>query len=424
MNVAVFIAMVLAGVSLASPTPQQLVHWGANCGPLTLGGQWWRLVTAMFLHIGIIHLGFNMWCLWDLGALAETLYGSWTFAAIYLISGVAASVTSVAWHPSGISAGASGAIFGLAGALIASLYLGVFAVPRAAVRGTLRSVLAFAGYNLVFGAIAGRVDNSAHIGGLVSGLLLGAIVVRVAPRPDQQLRRITALVAVLLAAITGAVWLQHSRGYLIHAQHGAALISQDKTDQAITELQGAIRQRPDFVPAHFELARAYFDNAQPAEAETELKRILALEPKNESAYYELGLVYLDEKRNLEARDAFTQILALNHNSAGAHFGLGNASAAEGEYRAAIEEYKVAAGLDAGLHGVYYNMGHAYAKLAMYDDAIASYLKEQKSGDTYETELALAGAYRAKGMPQQSDGAIRKAAQLKAGGQSGEAPLSP
>ena len=140
-NVAVFLAMALAGVSIMEPTWQELVQWQANFAPLTVSGQWWRLLTCVCVHIGIIHIGFNMWCLWDLGRLAESLYGHWTFGSVYLITGVAASVTSAAWHPTGLSAGASGALFGIAGALIASFYLGEFSLPRAAVAGTLRSVV-------------------------------------------------------------------------------------------------------------------------------------------------------------------------------------------------------------------------------------------------------------------------------------------
>ena len=75
------------------------MRWGANMGALTLSGEWWRLLTYVFVHGGIIHIAFNMWCLWNLGALGESLYGRWTYAAIYLICGVGASLASVAWHP-------------------------------------------------------------------------------------------------------------------------------------------------------------------------------------------------------------------------------------------------------------------------------------------------------------------------------------
>jgi len=169
---------------------QQLWHWGANYGPFTIGGQWWRLLTCVFVHIGIIHIAFNMWCLWNLGKLAESVYGHWTFAAVYLITGIAASVTSLAWNPAGTSAGASGAIFGIAGALVASFYLGEFSMPKAAVSGLLRSVLVFVGYNLVFGAMSGHTDNAAHVGGLVSGLILGALIAKVAPQQDDAGRRV------------------------------------------------------------------------------------------------------------------------------------------------------------------------------------------------------------------------------------------
>ena len=145
----------LRGTSILDPTSQQLIDWGANSASLTLGGQWWRLVTSMFLHIGAMHIFFNMWCLWDLGGICESLYGHLTFAAVYLISGVGGSLASVWWRPMGVSAGASGAVFGVAGALIASYYLGEFYVPRFALRAHLRSLLVFLGYNLLFGAVRG-----------------------------------------------------------------------------------------------------------------------------------------------------------------------------------------------------------------------------------------------------------------------------
>src|SRR3954451_9703709 len=87
-NLLVFLAMVATGISLSGPNSPQLIQWGANYGPQTLGGQPWRLLTYMFVHIGVLHFGFNMWCLWDLGALAESLYGDWLFALVYVASGL------------------------------------------------------------------------------------------------------------------------------------------------------------------------------------------------------------------------------------------------------------------------------------------------------------------------------------------------
>src|SRR5208337_1892983 len=145
-NVAVFVAMTLAGVSmLDNPSGRDLVRWGANFGPLTVSGEWWRLLTCVFIHGGILHIAVNMYWLWNLGALAESLYGHWTFGALYLIAGATASIASLVWNPMVLSVGASGAVFGIAGALIASFYLGEFSLPRGAIAGTLRSVVVFVG---------------------------------------------------------------------------------------------------------------------------------------------------------------------------------------------------------------------------------------------------------------------------------------
>ena len=218
-NVAVFLGMAFAGVSFVSPTSLDLVRWGANFGPLTIGGQWWRLLTCVFVHIGITHIALNMWCLWGLGKLAESMYDHWTFGAVYLTTGVFSSVASLIWNPARISAGASGAIFGIAGALIASLYLGEFALPKATVSALLRSVLKFAGYNLVIGAVLGFVDNAAHIGGLLMGLLLGALLAKVAPSRDHVVRRIAVLLIGALVVMVGVAWLRHSvHFYPLHSR--------------------------------------------------------------------------------------------------------------------------------------------------------------------------------------------------------------
>jgi rhomboid protease GluP len=412
-NVAVFLGMLFAGVSiLDNPSGQDLVRWGANFGPYTLGGQYWRLLTCVFVHGSLLHIAFNMWCLWDLGALAESLYGHWTFAVVYLLAGVGGSLGSVIWNPNVLGVGASGAIFGIAGALIASFYLGEFSLPRAAVMGTLRSVVTFVGYNLVFGAVMSRVDNAAHVGGLVTGLILGALIARVAPDRDAPMRRIAVLALAIVLIGGGTAWWLHSRDYIRHMRRGVGALAENKTDQAIAEFQTVLRHRPDYPAAHFALARAYAAKGDLASAQAEFKRVLELNPRNESSYYNLGFLYLEQQKLPQARETFQRLLAINPNSADAHFGLAAVALAEEKYPDAIQEYKTAAQLDPNLEGVHYNLGSAQAKLGLYDDAIDSFKKAlEKSGDDYDTEIALANAYEAKGLKKEAEETRKKAAAL-------------
>jgi membrane associated rhomboid family serine protease len=188
-NVLVFMGMALSGVSPMSPKQLQLVTWGANFAPLSLGPQPWRMLASNYVHIGIIHIFFNMWCLWNLGRLAESIFDRWTYLLIYTASGIAGSLASLWWHPQGIGAGASGAIFGLAGGLIAVLYLGKLPMAKEALKPTLRSLVMFAAYNLFFGLVPG-IDNAAHLGGLAAGLAIGALLAgSVTEPPELRARR-------------------------------------------------------------------------------------------------------------------------------------------------------------------------------------------------------------------------------------------
>lgn len=411
LNVLVFVIMAVQGIALDPPT-QALVDRGANYAPLTLGGQPWRLVTALFLHGGFLHILFNMWCLWDLGGLCESLYGHVTFALVYLISGVGSSLASVWWHPAIPSVGASGAVFGIVGALIASYYLGEFTMPRFAIRGHLRSLLIFVAYSALFGQFFGRVDNAAHIGGFVTGLLFGALIARVAPESGGMRRAgVIALVALIVAGCGG--WLYQSRSYLMHASRAVDLLDENKTDEAIAELQAVVRQRPNYLPAHAELAHAYFNQKKYDLAEGELQRILALRPRSEEARYELGMVYVNTQRFPAANDLFMQMVKSDDQDGYAHFGLAMALAGGQNYAEAIEEYKRAAQLEPDLTTVYYRLGLAQMQVRNYDEAIAAFVQQQKiRGEDIDTETALAEAYRAKGMLAEADAAQKLAEGLK------------
>jgi membrane associated rhomboid family serine protease/Flp pilus assembly protein TadD len=409
-NFVVFIAMVLNGISATEPGGEALVRWGANWGRLTMTGQWWRLITYMFLHIGIIHIALNMWCLWDLGMLCESLFGTWTFGAIYVICGIAGGIASLAWNPHTVSAGASGAIFGLVGALIASYYLGDFSMPQAFIRVRLRSLLIFAAYSLLYGLV-GRVDNAAHLGGLVAGLAFGALIARFAPSADSILARGAVVALVSLLVLAGG-WLRYSHAYTLYYRWGDELLSENRPIEAIADFQRAIRVKPDYVPAHLALSYAYSFIPNYVQAEAELKQVLELDPRNATAHYALGFIYLNEQRTGEAREIFKQILTADPNSARAHFGLGAAFAAEKRYDEAIREYSAALQINPKFEGAYFNIGMSHALLKRYDEAIAAYLKEREIGDDYQTESALADAYRNKGMQKEAKDAMNRAAQLK------------
>jgi membrane associated rhomboid family serine protease len=421
-NVAVFVAMMAAtviagGVPTADFSFPISVHFGANYGPLTLSGDWWRLVTYMFLHGDIWHIAFNMWCLWSLGGLCESLYGRWTYAAIYLITGVSGGLASVAWNPRVWSVGASGAIFGLAGALISSFYLGEFDIPRYEIQANLKSLLFFAGFNILFGISAIgdlfgiRVDNSAHIGGLLSGLILGALIALVAPEHGKPLQRAGVLLFVVVLLAGSAVGVYRWRGAGVH--FGSAMDAQRSIDRMIAELQKKVQQSPQDASAHYSLAHAYFNKGQFPEGESELQRVLELQPQNVKARRDLGAAYLSQSQPKEAYAEFANWLTQEPNNAEAHVWLGMALSAEQDLAAAINQYETALKLDPQAEGVYYKVGIAQAQLKRYDDAIASYLKERdRTGDDAELEDALADAYQAKGMQQQAQDARSKAAQLK------------
>lgn len=170
LNILVFIAMIATGVHVLAPDGESLLRWGANFKPATLEGQWWRLLTNCFLHIGILHLLLNMYALVYIGRLLEPYLGKARFLTAYLLTGIAASVTSLWWHDLTISAGASGAVFGMYGVFLAMLTSDL--IEQETRKSLLTSISIFVGYNLLYG-LKGGIDNAAHIGGLVSGFIIG-----------------------------------------------------------------------------------------------------------------------------------------------------------------------------------------------------------------------------------------------------------
>jgi rhomboid protease GluP len=173
-NVLVYLAMALSTQTgleyFAVPT---LLAWGANFGPAVAQGQWWRLLSNIFLHGGVFHLLNNMFSLWLLGSLLERPVGTGRLALLYLGAGVGGSLASLAWHPATVGVGASGAIFGLMGAALVLAW-------RRALPESLRGVVFLlavvsGGFSLLMGFLMPGIDNAAHLGGLLTGAVLGLL---------------------------------------------------------------------------------------------------------------------------------------------------------------------------------------------------------------------------------------------------------
>ncbi len=246
LNLLVFGAAVRSGVSPLQPTTEDLLKWGADFGPSDLNGEWWRLLTCTFVHIGLFHLVVNMLVLGSAGPLVERLVGNVGFLVLYLVSGLFGSLASLCYHPLVVSAGASGAVFGVYGALIVVLRRKSGAVPAEVLDRIRKGGMAFVGYNLVFGFMSAQIDNAAHIGGLCAGVLCG-LALNLPLAPDALPRRAGRNI---LAAALGVVLL--TVGYLavnvVSGDLGAAMAAEERfvqTERRVLDVWKSAQQRID-----------------------------------------------------------------------------------------------------------------------------------------------------------------------------------
>ncbi len=256
-NILVWLMMQLLADSVSQDV-DILLSFGAMFGPLIASGEYWRLFTAMFLHAGIIHLFFNCFGLFIFGRLVEGVYGNLRFTAIYFLAGLSGGTLSYMFNRTAIAVGASGAIFGVLGALTA-----YFIVHRSALgemgRRNLTGLITVAAINLSIGVLIPGIDNWAHLGGLVGGFIMGLAL---APRytyefistPIGVLRRIAHqnpigvrwfAVPAFAALLVALVWyagtdiseVEQSQVFVIRAEK---LLEEGDTMQALDLVERAI----------------------------------------------------------------------------------------------------------------------------------------------------------------------------------------
>jgi rhomboid protease GluP len=196
-NILVFLIMCFSGVNLFSPEINDIIDWGGNYGPLTIENNWWRLVSACFVHIGIFHLLMNCVALAYAGLLLEPNLKKWGFLITYFAAGIIASLSSLYWNNNLVSAGASGAIFGMYGILLLFILFGV--IDKKINTNLLTTIVIFILIN-VLDSFKEGVDGAAHIGGLSFGLIAGVILVILLKNRNAALITVSSF-AIALAAL-------------------------------------------------------------------------------------------------------------------------------------------------------------------------------------------------------------------------------
>jgi rhomboid protease GluP len=282
-NLAVFVGMVLTGGSIFDFNGQTLIRWGGNFGPLTLTGDYWRLVAAGFVHGGLLHIAFNMWCLYSLGQLAERLFGSWITFAVYMLTGVGGALLSVGWNPMRLEVGASGAIFGIAGAILSGIKFGNVSVSSWQKRQIFSSLIFFVGVNLFIGLGPG-IDNMCHLGGLISGLIFGVPLATAAASGKKSFEWLTIVVAALVLAGVGAQVVKARAPVANAALHQNSLrvaqhyINSGNYADAIVLLQQLSAFDPHDAETQATLGAAYEANGQVDKAIAAYQRAVQLDP--------------------------------------------------------------------------------------------------------------------------------------------------
>lgn len=289
-NSILFILMTFAG---GSQNSEVLLDFGAKDSFLISQGEYWRLVTPIFLHIGFLHFLLNNLALYYLGTATEKIFGSIRFISIYLLAGIIGNISSFIFLPDSISAGASGSIFGLFGAL---LYFGLV-YPDLFFRTMGKDVISILAINLAFGLFLESVDMYAHLGGLVGGFLASAIVLLPAQKRKTILLRVTAILLVVAIFVLGwlAINYKNFDGSIYIYFEGNDAIQNGDIDKAYQIYDHLVEMYPNEAYFHHQYADIVFQKDDLDTAREHYERVIELEPDNHIAYYQIALIYYFNK---------------------------------------------------------------------------------------------------------------------------------
>ncbi|MBS1956712.1 MAG: rhomboid family intramembrane serine protease [Cyanobacteria bacterium SZAS-4] len=345
LNVAWFFAMV-CGSSLKSiliPSSQTLLNWGASSASETLAAdQFWRLLTCSFVHVGIFHLGINMYVLRDIGREVEAAFGRLNFCIVYLYAAIGGALTSILVNPLLVSAGASGAIFGVFGAMLAIVWRRPSMFPKGYLILHGKIVLCLILYSIIFSFIDKNADNAAHFGGFIMGFIAGLCALPSADKTRKRHLKQVAATVLLAVPMIGATYLEHAS-----LAHKPEILAETHYRKAVELLQ-----------------EEKYEDALPL-----LDRALALNPNNSSAFCDRARAYIELKDYDKAMaDADSAIKSSESNKI-AHTVRANVLQKLGDYNQAIVELTKVIDLDPKDAMAYNNRAWSEASAGLLDQSV-------------------------------------------------------
>ena len=378
LNVSIFLAQTFTGGSTHN---LNLIRFGAQHGASIEEGEYWRFVTAAFLHIGFLHLFFNSLCLWFLGKMLEHLIGAPQFGFVYLVSGVSGSLFSFFANefisPRTLSAGASGAIFGVAGAMLVAGLRHKDEIPENLASAFGTGALPFIVFNLYYGFTRPGIDNFAHLGGGIAGAICGWVVYPKTERPREA--RLAALGFVTLVLICfglqfravrqdekrlNAAEALYDRGQIAAAESvlsplvkrggedprvltlsGAVKVRSGKAAEGIAQLRNAARIAPRYAPPRLVMADLLLMRGNATAAAAEYKIAIQIDPTSAASHLGLGEALLASNQREEASIELREAIRLKPQLAPAYYALAVALVLQEQPEEAEKEYRAAIKLD-------------------------------------------------------------------------------
>jgi membrane associated rhomboid family serine protease/cytochrome c-type biogenesis protein CcmH/NrfG len=342
-----FVIFGLQNLAGGSTSTEVLLDFGAAYMPYFRQGQYWRLVMPIFLHIGWTHILLNMYALYILGPLLERVYGYGRFAFIYIGAGMASSYLSMRMSPD-ISAGASGAILGVAGAMLVTGFLHREVVPHHWRRLFGKILLVAIALEFLVDRLIPRIDNWGHLGGLIGGMILAGLIPPPLPshlatsekKPSQAWVWVPIIVVAL--SMGGEFRYFHGTREVVRLlREGQRLHAAHHDAQALERFKQAAALQPHDARPHEALGSLYLAQNRTADAVREFEEVLKLSPDSPSAEIGLAVAYQRQGETAKANKLLSQVVGRMMSTAEGQLAVADLLAGQQQYAQAIQHYQAA-----------------------------------------------------------------------------------